>query len=162
MLLCTGPQLDFPLFSHLGTGHLVPEGLWGTSPWDEGSNESSGLGGRPTHCEMVSESLAFSVRRKVRFLILIWVLFLRRRWSAARSSGGRGWYTLRRSGLSPLPCLCLCVFHPLTGHTEYRHGHAGEGQPGRMDTVTEAHRPGAQPASEERGPVPVSIERDSS
>lgn len=58
------------VFSHLGTGHLVPEGLWEQALWDEGRMNPAGWVGGQHIVRWFLESL-FSVRRKVRFLILI-------------------------------------------------------------------------------------------
>ena len=58
------------VFSHLGTGHLVPEGLWEQALWDEGRMNPAGWVGGQHIMRWLLESL-FSVRRNVRFLILI-------------------------------------------------------------------------------------------
>ena len=67
------PALDLTglsVFSHLGIGHLVPEGLWEQALWDEGRMNPAGLVGGQHIVRWFLESL-FSLRKNVKFLILI-------------------------------------------------------------------------------------------
>lgn len=91
------------------------------------------------------------------------VFFLRRRWSAAGSSGGRGWVSTLRSGgiLRPLPCLCLCVSHPLTGHRILPWPHRGRAAGTRGHGHERPTGPAPSQTVKSGVSVPVSIERDS-
>lgn len=114
-------------------------------------NESSRLGGRPTYCQMVSRIPVFH-EKECKISDFDLVLFLRRRWSAAGSSGGGAEFP-RREAVTSCSRFPVSASVSLTPHRAQNIATAMPGK-GSRDTWTrsrEAHRPSAQPDSEERG-----------